>query len=81
LVSTPHNFQGKAAEKVAEEAAASILKDLQEGGCTDEYLQDQLIIFMALAKGTSKIKTGPLSLHTETSIFFTQLLTGVRPCP
>lgn len=68
--------RGKAAEKVAEEAAASILKDLQEGGCTDEYLQDQLIIFMALAKGTSKIKTGPLSLHTETSIFFTQLLTG-----
>jgi hypothetical protein len=31
--------QGKAAEKVAEEAATSILKDLQDGGCTDEYLQ------------------------------------------
>lgn len=31
--------QGKPAEKVAEEAAESILRDLGFGGCTDEYLQ------------------------------------------
>jgi hypothetical protein len=39
--------------------------------------QDELIIFMALAEGTSKIKTGPLSLHTKAAIFFTKHLTGV----
>ncbi|KAN0015602.1 hypothetical protein ACTFIU_008341 [Dictyostelium citrinum] len=67
---------GIPAEKVAEDATNSLLKDLQDGGCMDEYLQDQLIIFMALAKGKSQIKTGPISLHTQTSIHITSLMTG-----
>ena len=32
---------------------------------------------MALAKGHSKIKTGPLSLHTETAIHIVELMTEV----
>jgi RNA 3'-terminal phosphate cyclase len=28
-------------------------------------LQDQIIIFMALAEGESTIRTGPLTLHTK----------------
>ncbi|EGC34717.1 hypothetical protein DICPUDRAFT_88174 [Dictyostelium purpureum] len=64
------------AETIAEDATNSLLKDLQDGGCVDEYLQDQLIIFMALAKGKSIIKTGPISLHTQTSIHYTSLMTG-----
>ena len=36
--------------------------------CLDEHTVDHLIIFMALAKGTSKIKVGPISLHTQTAI-------------
>jgi len=31
---------------------------------------------MALAKGNSKIKTGPLTEHTKTTIHYCQLLTG-----
>ena len=37
----------------------------------------QLILFMALASGKSSIRTGPLSLHTETAIYIAQLLTQV----
>ena len=59
------------------EAVDSLVKDLSHEACVDEYLQDQLIIFMALAKGKSKIKSGPLSLHTKTAIHFTSVLTGV----
>ncbi|EGG16374.1 RNA 3'-terminal phosphate cyclase [Cavenderia fasciculata] len=66
------------AEKVAEDATIQLINDLNGGGCVDEFLQDQLIIFMALAKGTSKIKTGLISLHTETSIHFTSLMTGAK---
>lgn len=44
----------------------------------DEFLQDQLIIFMALADGVSKILTGPLELHTTTSIHFAQIMTGAK---
>ena len=36
--------------------------------CLDEHTVDHLIIFMALAKGISKIKVGPISLHTQTAI-------------
>ncbi|KYR02104.1 RNA 3'-terminal phosphate cyclase [Tieghemostelium lacteum] len=67
---------GVPAETVAQNAVDSLVKDLSDGGCVDEYLQDQLIIFMALASGQSKIKTGPISLHTNTSIHFTSLITG-----
>ena len=38
----------------------------------------QLIILMALAKGKSEIRTGPLTLHTETAIHIAHLLTRVR---
>ncbi len=36
--------------------------------CLDEHTVDHLIIFMALAKGVSKIKVGEISLHTRTAI-------------
>ena len=36
--------------------------------CLDEHTVDHLIIFMALANGISKIKVGPISLHTQTAI-------------
>jgi RNA 3'-terminal phosphate cyclase (ATP) len=36
--------------------------------CFDEHTVDHLIIFMALAKGVSKIKVGNISLHTQTAI-------------
>jgi RNA 3'-terminal phosphate cyclase (ATP) len=41
-------------------------------------MQDQLIVFMALVQGKSRIRTGPLTLHTQTAIHFTELLTGVK---
>ena len=41
----------------------------------DEYLQDQLIIYMALAKGQSTLLTGPISLHTQTAIFVAEQMT------
>lgn len=33
---------------------------------------------MALAKGKSKIRTGPISLHTKTAIHIAELLTSVN---
>ncbi|KAG5637856.1 hypothetical protein H0H81_002895 [Sphagnurus paluster] len=67
---------------VGAEAAAELLRGLEAGGCVDEvrrlcsalsgadsaqWLQDQLVIFMALAEGTSEIRCGKggLSLHTQ----------------
>ena len=57
--------KSKAFSTVAKEAVDELLANLKHGGCVDEYLQDQLIIFMALASGRSSVSCGPLTLHTK----------------
>lgn len=42
--------RGVPAETVGEQAAGELMDVLASGACTDEWLQDQLIIFMALAE-------------------------------
>jgi len=60
-------------------AARELLGQLNSGfAVCDQYAQDQLIIFMALASGQSQIQTGPLTLHTRTAIYITELLTSAR---
>ena len=41
-------------------------------------IQDQMIIFMALAAGDSALCTGPLTLHTESAIHIAEQLTGAK---
>ena len=41
-------------------------------------IQDQMILFMGLADGESVLRTGPVTLHTESAIFITQQLTGAK---
>jgi len=68
----------KKAEKVGEEAAKNLMKSYNAKVCADEYLTDQLIQLMALADGTSKLRTGTISLHTKTAIHFSQIMTGAK---
>ncbi|XP_036377742.1 RNA 3'-terminal phosphate cyclase [Megalops cyprinoides] len=70
--------KGVYADKVGMEAAEMLLRNIRHNGCVDEFLQDQLIIFMALAKGTSRIRTGPLTLHTQTAIHVAEQLTKAK---
>lgn len=47
--------------------------------CVDAHVQDQLIIFMALAKGLSRLRcTSPLTLHTKTAIYIAEHLTDAK---
>ena len=58
--------KGTDAGSVGKDAADELIRAIEGGGCVDEYLQDQIIIFLALAKGKSSVKTGlPLTLHTQ----------------
>ena len=65
-----------AARQVAVAASQSLGAELRHGGCVDQHLQDQMIVFMSLAKGTSRFRSGPLTLHTETAMYMCGLLTG-----
>jgi RNA 3'-terminal phosphate cyclase (ATP) len=63
---------------VGVQAAEELCATLADGGCVDDYLQDQLILYMALANGTSEIVTGSLTLHTQTAIWTAEQLSDAR---
>lgn len=65
-------------EKTGQKAAQALFEYIEQGICLDEYAQDQVIIFMALAKGCSKFLTGPLTLHTQTAIYVVEQFTNAR---
>jgi len=65
--------KGTMAEAVGEEAARSALTAYDRGGCCDEHLEDQLVVLMALAKGTSRLRLGKKqSLHFQTALWLAQ---------
>lgn len=83
--------------KVVDELVSRVVNDLEKeiahGGCVDEYLQDQLVVFQALAKGTTSINYGKgknnnendgkeelvsSSLHTKTVQWVAEEILGVK---
>jgi RNA 3'-terminal phosphate cyclase len=49
---------------IAKSIMGKIEAIIGEDACVDEYHTDQLLIFMTLANGTSKMKVKTISLHT-----------------
>ncbi|MBU0530640.1 MAG: RNA 3'-terminal phosphate cyclase [Candidatus Aenigmatarchaeota archaeon] len=70
--------RGKKAENVAEEAAISLRHVIKSGAAVDQYLGDQLLIFMALAKGKSEIIVPVLTGHIRTNIWVIQKFLDVE---
>ncbi|KIO25149.1 hypothetical protein M407DRAFT_76021 [Tulasnella calospora MUT 4182] len=70
--------RGVKADETGRAAAQELIENLAHGGCVDEYLQDQIIIFMAIAEGESQVVCGPLSLHTRTAIWLAELMTDAK---
>lgn len=69
---------GKPAEKVGREAAENLLKEMETGATGDIYLADQILPFMALAKGTSRMLVRKISGHIETNIEIIEYFLGKR---
>jgi RNA 3'-terminal phosphate cyclase (ATP) len=61
--------KGKPAEQVAEEAARSFLSFLESGAAVDEHLGDQLLPYLALAAGPSRILVQGISSHLRTNLW------------
>ncbi|UJS17147.1 MAG: RNA 3'-phosphate cyclase [Candidatus Jettenia sp.] len=68
---------GKRAETVADEACDEFLSFLKTKGVVDEYLADQLIIPLALTKGTSYFVTPRITQHLLTNIDVVKLFLPV----
>jgi RNA 3'-phosphate cyclase len=60
--------RGKPAEQVAEEAGNSFLSFLDSGAAVDEHLGDQLLLYLAIAPGHSKILAPGISSHLQTNM-------------
>lgn len=59
--------RGKSAERVADEVVADFLAFLATDGAVDHYLTDQLVLPLALAKGTSELRTSQVTQHLATN--------------
>ncbi|GAV05567.1 hypothetical protein RvY_15673 [Ramazzottius varieornatus] len=78
IAGTANGAKGKPNQQVAEEASEMFASNIRCCAAVDEHLQDQLIIFMALAAGHSEMLAGPLTMHTQTAIYVCQQLLGVK---
>ena len=61
--------RGKPAEKVADEAVDSLKNYIESDSCIDPYLADQIVPFMALAKGNSSFTTKQITEHLLTNLW------------
>lgn len=68
--------KGKPAEKVGEEAAESLLRQLRTGRAVDRHLTDQIVPYLALASGESKITSTELTSHTLTNVRLVEKVLG-----
>jgi RNA 3'-terminal phosphate cyclase (ATP) len=67
--------RGVTAEAVGAAAAAELVALLASGAAVDDWLVDQLIIFMALAAGESELLCRAPTLHARTAIAVAEALT------
>ncbi len=69
---------GKPSEQVGREAAESLIAQLKTGMGTDLNMTDQLIPYLALARGTSSITSTSLTSHALTNIDLVEKILGVK---
>ncbi len=70
--------RGRPAEKVADEAVDSLKDYVVSDGCIDPYLADQLVPFMALAKGNSSFTTTRITEHLLTNLWVIRHFLNVK---
>ena len=68
-------------EKLVSKVVKDLKRELEKGGCVDEYMQDQLVVFQALAAGVAEVDGGKGSeatLHTQTARWVAEEVLGVK---
>lgn len=75
--------QGKSEHVVStivRKVAGDLMQEIDHGGCVDEFLRDQLIVFQVLARAGSHVDVGKstLSMHALTARWVAEQIVGVR---
>jgi RNA 3'-terminal phosphate cyclase (ATP) len=66
------------AESIGRFVAHALLDDLDTGATVDRHLADQMIIFAALAAGTSAFRIPRVTDHVHTNIWLVETILGAR---
>lgn len=69
---------GRRAEQIGTQVGHMLLEDLRSGATTDRHSSDQLILFAALAKGTSEYIVPRITEHVETNLWLVQKILGAK---
>ncbi|XP_059473645.1 RNA 3'-terminal phosphate cyclase [Neocloeon triangulifer] len=70
--------RSRVALQQGEQVAIELAEIDPDHSCVDSYAQDQIILPMALANGTSTVICGPLTLHTQTAIEIVKQLSNAK---
>lgn len=69
--------KGVRAEKLGKETAQSLQSIIKSKGAVDEWMSDQLLIFMSLAKGRSQLRVPKLTSHVKTCLKLIPMFTNI----
>ena len=70
--------RGRRSESIAELVCKSLVEDLRSGATTDRHLADQLILFAALAVGTTEYSIPTLTEHVQSNLWLVKEILGVE---
>lgn len=75
---------GQIVPNMVRKVSDDLIAEIEHGGCVDEWMRDQLVVFQALAKGTSYVDGGTRegrtvepSLHTKTAMWVAEKILDV----
>ena len=66
----------RSSEEIGKYVARSLLQDLSTGATVDRFLADQLLIYSALAHGTTEYLIPRITEHVETNLWLVQEMLG-----
>jgi RNA 3'-terminal phosphate cyclase (ATP) len=70
--------RGKPAEQVANDACDEFFEFMQTNATIDKYLADQLLLYMALARGRSTLITSHITSHLHTNAWLIEQFLPVK---
>jgi len=77
LGATIYGELGKPAEKVGEETARNLMKQIDSNACLDDHMADQILLYLALA-GNSKISVAETTNHCRTNMWVIEKFLPVK---
>lgn len=76
---------GRIVPNIVKKVSNDLIAEIEHGGCVDEWMRDQLVVFQALADGKSFVEGGHRdgkkvepSMHAKTGMWVTEKIAGVR---